>query len=1215
MLTLLTLLISIFVDASTSIDTFQSYVNHSCAFDYKRVSVTSQSECKEKCFEDTKCLTCTYSNNNCYLSSTDQHTLFDTSSTISRKIDRSQCGSTTTCIGSQECSRMDSVTATCTDGFGCGCSCTVNADCQQNQMDLGCNQCSDIDPLTGIGRCVGTTTTIKPRPPPSATCSYPPTNNTRKNLKISTNLDLIFIFDTSHTWSKSGSQFASALINNLTIADGYGRVGFIRAGVVQPAGTSAATAAGGAAAAFVNLTTKNGTLNRILSLAPPTAATTLKPVDSFVDAMALSSSMFEAGRQAVLIVVSESIPVDACATVDPVSWSREQNNINIISVSTGNQTSSSQRMIGTTSTSSVAIGANPTYASKYVIGLLQEPLYKSLKDHDVDRICGRKCSGNLHCAMSTQCGLCNGNGICGNGSCKLPIPPKPVNTNVSAALEMVLVVDVGNPASSLETLSMAGEIGLNFSFAKVRVITYSDTDHVKVSDFLTNEELSSLTCGETKCGGGGTGGLDLALQNAGNLLNQSSSKWQDNTTGPLQVVVVVSSQVRASLESGSYGQNRPVVSARALWSDGIQVFSLISNQLCTYGAQGFSESFECGDANMLGNIDLKNGSPHTIDLRTTDISIASSMVSNAIVDLHRTLPACDWTEFKNRKVALAFREFIVDSQGTCIERCCLHRRCKATTVVPTRSSAVLCRLHDRWQIPFTIPSTNSNLFHKHDEIGCNRYCLTNDHCEFHGCGKCNFLFNKCDHGYKCGCSCSEDTDCDTSSMDLSCSKCVSKDQSGYGRCRSKFCGQDCKKDSDCSDAQSCPRCDSTSNKCVPKIVPDPIPGNCVLPFPGHPHKNCSLSLDLMLLLDGSGSIGQSAWKKILHFTAGIGLNFTTGDDFMNYGVIEFSDSATTFLPLTSSNASFQQVVATLPYMGLSTNTFSGFQTVEKEFNARSRPNAFKVMIILTDGEWNNGGDPTPISKRLKENHTKIFTIAVGDAATDKVQALASLPLSKYYYNVSNEQFLPKILHKMILSMCDREEDGTNNNDDKELVASKQLTEQRYMPLSPSLFVKRRLDWSNLTATTNFDCGTNDTSRWIVVENSAMNPMRIRTCSLNYNKEVCKGSPKVNETGYTQCSPNGNPLAFIPAKTTVLMRVPINVTYIVALYCINNPGRSIHCLSTPTPLEFYGPAMVNSTKHGFPINGLIIPNANKRYCSVDVDCEINEKCDTASHMCN
>ena len=128
----------------------------------------------------------------------------------------------------------------------------------------------------------------------------------------------------------------------------------------------------------------------------------------------------------------------------------------------------------------------------------------------------------------------------------------------------------------------------------------------------------------------------------------------------------------------------------------------------------------------------------------------------------------------------------------------------------------------------------------------------------------------------------------------------------------------------------------------------------------------------MLLLDGSASIGASAWKKILHFTAGIGLNFTTGENFMNYGVVEFSTAATTFLPLTNSNASFQQVVATLPYMDGSTNTESGFLAVEREFNAHSRVGAFKVMIILTDGEWNEGGDPGPISKRLKINQTKIF---------------------------------------------------------------------------------------------------------------------------------------------------------------------------------------------------------------------------------------------------
>ena len=340
---------------------------------------------------------------------------------------------------------------------------------------------------------------------------------------------------------------------------------------------------------------------------------------------------------------------------------------------------------------------------------------------------------------------------------------------------------------------------------------------------------------------------------------------------------------------------------------------------------------------MLGAVDLNL--PHTLDLRKMSVVSATSKVSNSIVNIHRTPPTCVWKEFHNRQVILAFREFHVDSQGTCVERCCRHRRCKATTIIPTSasgSSSVLCRLHDRWQIPFTTPSTDASLFRKIDTAGCNRHCLTNEHCRFSGCGKCNFLFNKCDNGYKCGCSCTENGDCDHGSMDLSCSQCVDNDQSGYGRCRSKYCGQTCTKDSDCADAQSCPRC-SKNHKCAPKVVPDPLPGDCVLPFPGHPHKNCSLQMDLMLLLDGSGSIGPASWRRILHFTAGIGLNFTTGNHFMKYGIVEFGTDAKLMLPLTSSNASFQQTVATLPYFGTSTNTESGFAAVEKEFNGASPP--------------------------------------------------------------------------------------------------------------------------------------------------------------------------------------------------------------------------------------------------------------------------------------
>ena len=96
----------------------------------------------------------------------------------------------------------------------------------------------------------------------------------------------------------------------------------------------------------------------------------------------------------------------------------------------------------------------------------------------------------------------------------------------------------------------------------------------------------------------------------------------------------------------------------------------------------------------------------------------------------------------------------------------------------------------------------------------------------------------------------------------------------------------------------------------------------------------------------------------------------------------------------------------LPQFQSSTNTFAGMSAVEAEFNQHARPGSFKAMVILTDGEWNTGGDPIAVATRMKKNGTHIFTVAVGDAATANVQSLSSLPLDKYYYIVSNEAFLP-----------------------------------------------------------------------------------------------------------------------------------------------------------------------------------------------------------------
>ena len=319
---------------TTYADLFQRYQKKQAAFDYHRLpkpeeGSLNESSCKAACDKDVQCLTSTFvpslqqkwtSLSQCYVSSTDVHTLVDTLTTLDRKQNRAQCGLSSSCHGSQECPRFDYVTNTCVNGFTCSCSCFTNNDCEQNQMDLGCNQCTNQNALSGLGSCTHSSSPssvlpdmIKAKEAP--TCGYTPSKNSLKNVILSEDLDLVLMFDTMHAWSSVTSQFASALLNNLTVAQNFARVSIVRAGVVNPAASGAATGSTKQAVALVNLTSHNDTLNRILSMAPTQAGAAIAAIDPFVDALELSASMFVKGRRAVLIVVSSIMPINVCVTV------------------------------------------------------------------------------------------------------------------------------------------------------------------------------------------------------------------------------------------------------------------------------------------------------------------------------------------------------------------------------------------------------------------------------------------------------------------------------------------------------------------------------------------------------------------------------------------------------------------------------------------------------------------------------------------------------------------------------------------------------------------------------------------------------------------------------------------------------------------------------------------------------------------------------------
>jgi hypothetical protein len=199
--------------------------------------------------------------------------------------------------------------------------------------------------------------------------------------------------------------------------------------------------------------------------------------------------------------------------------------------------------------------------------------------------------------------------------------------------------------------------------------------------------------------------------------------------------------------------------------------------------------------------------------------------------------------------------------------------------------------------------------------------------------------------------------------------------------------------------------------------------NKTVPVPTHviPAPSCQscndTGLDVVFVLDGSGSISSSSWSEIKSFSEQIGLGLPAAKHLVAYSIIQFSQTAVVEMPLAINTATFLHVVTTMRQMRERTNTEAGMVLAEKELNAGTRPKAHKVVIVITDGNWNEGGSPIPTATAIKSKGAKIFTIAVGEARQSNVKALASLPLSSYYYPVASESNLKEIIQKLLHNIC------------------------------------------------------------------------------------------------------------------------------------------------------------------------------------------------------
>ncbi|XP_066480827.1 collagen alpha-1(XX) chain [Tiliqua scincoides] len=180
------------------------------------------------------------------------------------------------------------------------------------------------------------------------------------------------------------------------------------------------------------------------------------------------------------------------------------------------------------------------------------------------------------------------------------------------------------------------------------------------------------------------------------------------------------------------------------------------------------------------------------------------------------------------------------------------------------------------------------------------------------------------------------------------------------------------------------------------------------------------AMDVVLLVDGSWSIGRSNFQLIREFLAALVTPLNIARDKIRVGLSQYSGDPRTEWNLNtySTNDKVLEAIRNLRYKG--GNTFTGLalihvlkQNLKPEAGAREE--APKLVILLTDGKSQD--DVVPPAQTLKNMGVEIFAVGVKNAVEEELRQVASEPLDRSTFYVPDFPLLSSLVGRITRVMC------------------------------------------------------------------------------------------------------------------------------------------------------------------------------------------------------
>jgi uncharacterized protein YegL len=199
--------------------------------------------------------------------------------------------------------------------------------------------------------------------------------------------------------------------------------------------------------------------------------------------------------------------------------------------------------------------------------------------------------------------------------------------------------------------------------------------------------------------------------------------------------------------------------------------------------------------------------------------------------------------------------------------------------------------------------------------------------------------------------------------------------------------------------------------------------------------SCKVALDLVILLDASGSIDDPTYGgvantfsgKILPFIKQLVSSFVIGPNDTRIAVVTFSSEVVINFYLNTFNnvKDMTASIDSIYYLSGGTQTSKGVDAVANYVFTEAkgmRPlssGVSRVMMVITDGQANDGYQPKAAATALRNNlNVNVFSIGVGAGINvPELVDMASSPSATHVYTLKSFAIINQLIGQMSTVTC------------------------------------------------------------------------------------------------------------------------------------------------------------------------------------------------------